>query len=126
MPPTSVPKRAMRFSQRMAGAWAAVRCGSKLASTNTVLQSAAAVRLPSTAVLRPLLARTGRPSTETTVQSNTGACDSQLATNRGSMAAASPRFENSGITRKPTLRTTPSTRTSTSVRKPFGVNSTSS
>jgi hypothetical protein len=105
MPPSSTPKRAIRFTQRTTRRSRNARSGSKLASTKTVVQVAAEVRSPSTGTTMRLLARTGLPSTEIIFQSKTGLCESQLATNSGSIAAARPRCENSGKTRKATWRT---------------------
>jgi len=105
---------AMRLSQLRTRRSRTVRRGSKLAKTNTVLQSSATSISPSTVTSRPLLARTGWPSTETIFQSNSARCASQLATNSGSVAAAIPKLENSGRSRKATLRTDTSGKKSTS------------
>src|ERR1700722_2165617 len=104
MPPISTPNRARRFSQATTRRSRKTAWGSKLASTNTDLASAADARSPSTAIMRPLLARTGSPSTDTWVHANSDCWASQLPMNSGSVAAANPKLENSGNSRKASFR----------------------
>jgi hypothetical protein len=55
---------ARRLSQRNTFGSRTTACGSKLASRNSVWQPPPAARSPSTAMVAPLLARTGAPSTD--------------------------------------------------------------